>query len=235
MTFAGYIGIAAAAAAVIQIVLMGFIGYPIARRRPGGMAAFHRSGFTWWMIVLVLLSALGLLLLPATNAWTYPTLNKVSVEVFFLISAAAFIVCLSVELVSERIRFGAGDRERHLAEIARYEGSLPEWARSGGAQYALLITLAVLEEFVFRAVALGSLLYEWDLPKWISAGIVVVAFGLSHWYFGLRQIVIKLVLGSALVWAALSGGWIAAALSHVALNITLVAISNRRSRKIPTS
>lgn len=36
---------------LIQALLMGVIGYPLARRRPGGMERFHRSGFQWLSLI----------------------------------------------------------------------------------------------------------------------------------------------------------------------------------------
>nr|WP_250544238.1 CPBP family intramembrane glutamic endopeptidase [Canibacter zhuwentaonis] len=90
--------------------------------------------------------------------------------------------------------------------------------------------VALCEEFVFRALVLGSLLHEWELPKAVAAGLVAIAFGLSHWYYGVRQVALKLIIGSALVWAALFGGWVSAVLAHVALNVALTAISAWRRR-----
>lgn len=226
------VGLIAAGAALVQIALMGFVGYPLARRRPGGMAAFRRSGFMWWLIVLLLVSALGLATVPNVYSWFYPSQHGPVLGRLALGAGAAFVVCLLVELAAERIFFGARDSEQRMAANAKYEGALPLWARSGGAQYALLALVAVLEEFVFRSVALGALLYEWDLPKGIAAGIVAIVFGFSHWYYGFRQITIKLIVGSILVWGALTGGWVASAIAHVALNVSLTAISVRRARKV---
>nr|WP_250544776.1 CPBP family intramembrane glutamic endopeptidase [Canibacter zhuwentaonis] len=126
---------------------------------------------------------------------------------------------------------GAYDSKKRIAANAKYEDALPVWARSGGGgQYVLLALLALCEEFVFRAVALGSLLYEWELSKEIAAALVAIAFGFSHWYYGVRQVALKLIIGLVLVWAALLGGWVSAVLAHVALNIALVAISTWRKR-----
>lgn len=230
MSGAEIVGIVAVGAAVLQVALMGFIGYPIARRRPGGMAAFRRSGFTWWLGVLILVTVLGLIALPDTHSWWYPSQHGASFGRLLAGAAVAFLACLAVELAAERIFFGARDSESRVAANAKYEGALPVWARTGAAQYVLLALVAVLEEFVFRGIALGSLWYEWDLAKGVAAGIVAVAFGFSHWYYGFRQITIKLMVGSVLVWAALTGGWVAAALAHVLLNCTLTAISARRNR-----
>lgn len=228
MTFSQFVGIAASCAMLVQIILMGFIGYPIARRRPGGMAAFRSSGFLWWVFVLVLVSFVGTLCIPGSVSWNYPSQHGPSIVRLVVGSLVGFGVCLFVELVAERIVFGRLDSVSRKEANAKYEGALPAWAREGLSQYCLLIIVALLEEFVFRSVALGSFLYEWSLPKAAAAGIVAVAFGFSHWYYGFRQVAIKLIVGSVLVWAALTGGWGAAALAHMLLNVSLTVISARR-------
>lgn len=224
------LGIVAVAAPLVQILLMGVIGYPIAKRRPGGMAAFSRSGFTWWIGVLALISVVALVLMPDTLSWTYPSEHAFSVGRWGFAIGVTLVFCLLVELVGERILIGPLHSERRQRASEKYEGALPTWARSGGAQYGVLSVIAVLEEFVFRAVALGGLWLAWELPKFLAAGLVAFAFGMAHWYYGFRQVTIKLIVGSAMVWCALSAGWAAAAIAHVLLNIVLTVITNRRHR-----
>lgn len=233
MTFSQLVGLAASAAMVIQIILMGVIGYPIARRRPGGMAAFRSSGFLWWVFVLTLLGFAGIFYIPDSVSWIYPSQHGSSIVRLIVGAFVGFCLCLFVELAAERIMFGRFDSVRRAEANAKYEGALPTWAREGASQYVLLILVAVLEDFVFRSVALGSLLYEWNLPKAVAAGIVAVVFGVSHWYYGFRQVAIKTIVGSILVWAALTGGWVAAALAHIFLNVSLTIISSqRKNRKV---
>ena len=226
------IGVIACCATLAQIALMGFIGYPIARKTPGGMQVFHRSGLIWWVITLLLITLLGLVFLPSSRELFYPSQHDPSIIRIIFGASIAFILCLLIELVGERILLGAHDSERRISANAKYESALPIWGRTGISQYILLVVVAALEEFVFRSVALGSFLYEWNLPKEIAAGIVAITFGFSHWYYGFRQITIKLIVGSFLVWASLTGGWLAAAIAHILLNIALTAIANHRKKNL---
>lgn len=224
-----FIGIIALAAPVIQIAAMGFIGYPVARRRPGGMEKFKSSGFIWWIGTLAVIAVVGSIAQGESRAFHFPSLHEPSIVRILGGAASAFVVSVLIELVAERLFFGRRDDLARRKAAEKYEGALPVWARQGVNQIALLALVAVLEEYIFRSLALGSMWHIWDLPKSVAAGLVAVVFGISHWYYGFRQIAIKLIVGSALVWAALFGGWIAAALAHLALNVTLSIIASRRS------
>lgn len=233
MSAAQIIGVVALLIAVVQIAAMGFIGYPIARRRPGGMAAFRRSGFTWWLGILVAVSVVALIVNPDTRSVWYPSSHGDSVTRFLVGAGVGLVIMVLIELGGERVMFGERDSESRIAANAKYEGALPIWARGGTTQLGLLALVALLEEFIFRNVALGSLWYEWELPKAVAAGLVTVAFGFAHWYYGFRQIALKLVVGSVLTWAALTGGWLAAAVAHMAGNICLTLISQHRASRPP--
>lgn len=230
MTASEFVTLLALCAPLVQIGVMGFIGYPIAKRRPGGMAAFQRSGFTWWVSVLVAISLMAVVVEPEVIELAYPSVYTLSLGRVLFAASVGLALCLLIELGGERVLLGAADADQRSRAAANYEGALPTWARTGTSQLVLLIVVAVLEEFVFRAVALGGLWLTWDLSKLLSAGLVVVAFGLAHWYYGVRQVAIKLLLGSVLVWCAFTGGWLAAALAHAMLNVGLTSISNHRSK-----
>lgn len=223
------VGLVALLSAVVQIIAMGVIGYPLARRRPGGMDRFRSSGFLWWIGTLSVITLVGAVGLTGSMAIHFPSQHESSLLRVVSAGLVAFVVILLVELLGERILFGPRDAKARRRATEKYEGALPSWARQGKNQLMILALVALLEEFVFRALALGSLWHVWDFQKSVSAGLVAVAFGFSHWYYGFRQIVLKLVVGSVLVSAALSGGWLAAAAAHVALNVVLVVISWRRS------
>lgn len=230
MTFAQFVAVLAPCSMLLQILLMGVIGYPIARRRPGGMEAFRRSGFLWWMVTLIGVSILGFLAIEGAKVWYFPSRHGASIGRLLVASIVGVLLCLLVELSAERLSLIGGDLHAREAANARYEGALPTWGRDGAGQYVILGLVALLEEFVFRSLALGGLLDAWDLPKVVAAGLVAAAFGLSHWYYGGTQVLLKTVIGSVLVWAALTGGWLSAALAHVVLNLVLTAISDSRAR-----
>lgn len=140
------------------------------------------------------------------------------------------MLCLLVEVAAERLSPSRRDQSAREAADAQYEGALPSWARDGAWQYMVLGLVALLEEFVFRSLALGGLLDAWSLPKAVAAGVVAAAFGLSHWYYGASQVALKTIVGSILVWSALTGGWLSTAVAHVALNVALTAMSTSRAR-----
>lgn len=230
MTAVEFVALLALAAPLVQIAVMGFIGYPLAQRRPGGMDAFHRSGVTWWISVLVAISLLAVLVEPDFIELSNPSAHIASLGRLLYAAGVALALCLLIELGCERVLFGAADADQRTRANAKYEGGLPKWARTGATQLALLVAVAVLEEFVFRSVALGGLWLAWGLSRLLSAGLVVLAFGLAHWYYGVRQVAIKLLVGSVLVWCAFTGGWVAAALAHGLLNVGLTLVSTHRSK-----
>ncbi|WP_058235035.1 CPBP family intramembrane glutamic endopeptidase [Devriesea agamarum] len=212
--------------AVVQVLLMGVIGYPLARRQPDGMEKFHRSGFVWWVIALALVTVVGLWAHPQWFTLMAPSSHSWSLLRFMVPSVIALAILVAVELISEKIiRRTATDEQLRKYEDA-YEGQLPAWIATRRSRLLIVLALvALLEEIVFRAIGLGGLLGIWDLPKPLAAGICAVAFGLSHWYGGWRHVTIKIFTGAVLVWVTLSAGWVSAALVHVALNIILTLVS----------
>lgn len=215
-----WLAVVALAAPAVQSLLMGMIGYPIARRRPGGMAAFHRSGFTWWLIALAGLIVVGLVVSPSLLRAGAPSRHDVTLARIVVTVLAAVLVVVLVEVVAE---VAARRAARSSGAPDRYQEALPTWARAPWSESALLSVLAVVEEAVYRGIALGGLLLAWDLSKPVASGLVAVAFGVAHWYYGFRQVLIKMVVGSVLVSAALSSGWVVAAVCHVAVNLILLA------------
>ena len=102
-------------------------------------------------------------------------------------------------------------------------------ARTATGEGALVGFVALLEEAVYRGLALGSVLAITD-SKPLAAGIVAIGFGFAHWYFGARQVLLKMLIGSVLCAVALSAGWAAAAATHILFNFVLVAWAHRAQR-----
>lgn len=226
--------IIALAAAAVQILLMGVIGYPLARRRPGGMRAFQRSGFTWWIITLTAIVTTVAVFGAASFAPMAPSDHDPELSRLLLFPVVGTSALIVFELVFEWLttRYGTSPQAKIAKE--RYDSALPRWAYGTWRTCLLLVVIAVLEECVFRAIALGGLIHGFGLSKLFAAGVCVVAFGLCHWYYGWRQIALKTVDGAILVWVALGAGWVAAAVAHAVWNVVLTLVSSRRDKTAQT-
>lgn len=219
-----WITLIALLAPLVQVALMGFIGYPMARRRPGGMAAFHRSGFTWWLVTLVLVLVLGALYAPATLLPAASSAHTITVVRVAVTVLAGLALLLAIEGAAQLV----GQRRLQSQDTDRYSEALPMWGRGPASEPILLALLAVGEEAVYRGLALGGLLGVWGTSKPVAAAIVAAAFGLAHWYYGAKQIALKSLVGAVLCSVAMSSGWVVAAIVHALLNGILVAL-NRSS------
>ena len=223
-----WLGVLALSVPVLHALLMGMIGYPLATRRRGGLARFHRSGFTWWLIALTVVLVLVLTSHPGQLALGNPD-SDLAADRVLLIAVLALIACLCLEsggaLLQRAIRRNEQDRGAQ-----RYDNALPDWARTPAVETTLLAVTAVLEEAVYRAVGLTWLTADAGASGGLAIAITAIAFGAAHWYYGPRQIVLKTLLGVVLGIAALKAGWVAAAVAHVALNVLLVALAARVAR-----
>lgn len=221
-----WLGASALGASALQALLMGMIGYPIAVSRRRGLETFHRSGFAWWIITLVVLVATALLSSPGVLSPKHPSASGtslVSIVIFGVVGAGA---ALFVEVAANVLRRRASSPDRGSE---RYEDALPEWARVPAIELGLLASLAVLEELAYRCLGLGWLVRDLGLPSVVGVTVAAMAFGVAHWYYGLRQIVLKTLLGLVFGSTAILGGWPAAALAHLLLNVLLIEL-NRWSR-----
>lgn len=226
---AKWLGVIAVMTPLVQTALMGFIGYPLSRRRPDGTERFRRSGFTWWFITLGVVVVSGIVLAPDLLAPDSPSRHDPLGGMRVLLSVlVGVVVVLAIETLGaealKRSTSGSVARGRQ-----RYESALPGWVSTGRAEASLLATTGVLEEAVYRGLLIGSLMTSQDLPVAAVAGISAVAFAAAHWYYGWAQMALKLLSGSVLVSVALSAGWMAAAAVHLLLNLLLTV----RSRRAP--
>lgn len=229
-----WVAVVAVLAPAVQVALMGFVGYPLARRRPDGVERFRRSGFTWWLVALTVLTVLGLVLTPDLLRPDSPsTHDPLTLTRVVATLAIVLAVIVAIEVVASAALARATGRSA-VRGRERYESALPRWARAGSGELGLVGATAVLEEAVYRGLALSGLLLAWELDEPVAAGIVAVAFGLAHWYYGPQQVFVKILVGSALCAAALSAGWVVAALAHLLLNLVLTAWSRRRATQRAT-
>ena len=231
MTEDAVLGAVAVGAPVTHGLLMGTIGYPMATRSRQAMARFHRSGFTWWLLTLAVVVCAGLVLAPEALDAGAPTGSVPSLGVALALFCVGLLGCLAVEIAGAAL-----SRWRRTESAARgaqrYTGALPLWAATPRVELILLVVTAGLEEAVYRGVALHWFLDDLGAQSWVAVVVVAVAFGAAHWYFGVRQMVLKSALGLVLGIVAVLGAWWVAALAHAALNCALLLITrlNQRAR-----
>ena len=221
-----WLGAAALGASALQALLMGLIGYPIAVSRRRGLEKFHRSGFAWWLVTLALLLAMALATAPTVLGARRPSSADISLLSIAVIGVAGCVIALAVEIVGNLI---ARRTSRPGRGSERYDEALPDWVRLPYLELLLLSTLAILEEMTYRCLGLGWLIHDLGIRGDVSVLIAALAFGIAHWYYGIRQIALKAILGMVFGAVALRSGWLAAALSHLLLNSSLIAL-NQRSR-----
>ncbi len=223
MSSAVVLGLVALGTPLVQTALMGFIGYPLATRSAAAMERFHRSGFAWWVVALVAVTGAGLVLDGDRLARAAPRAVDPSVLLAAAAALVALLLCLVVEVGGARLVGGSSGARR-------YDEAVPTWAAQPGRQVLLLGVVALLEEAVYRGIALTWLVRDTGLPTAAGVGVVAVAFGVAHWYYGPRHVALKTVTGAVLGVAAVVGGWMVAAVVHVLLNVALVLLSaSRRS------
>jgi hypothetical protein len=215
---------------LVQVALMGVIGYPLASRRPDGMARFRRSGFTWWLISLAVVGLVAALTVDDVP-WGSLAGHDTPVLRWVVAAAVGFVLLLAIESAYE-VATRRSTSDVISAERERYESSLPAWAGTTGAEIGVLSLVAVLEEWLYRGVGLAGLVGWADLSKPVAAGIVSIAFGAAHWYFGPRQIWLKSIDGAVLCWVAFTAGWPAAAAAHVLMNVALVLLARRAQTSV---
>ena len=219
----------AVATPLVQIVLMGFIGYALwARRDPAArLPVFNRSGFYWWIVALATNTTVALALPPHSIPLDSLAGHQWSFVRFVLSVGAGTAMLLTIEFSYEA--YSVRTRRPSIrASRDKFYASMPEWLSWRLARIVVaLIAIAILEEVVFRGIALNGLLSWAGLSEPAACAIVSLAFGLGHIYFGLPQFALKTLHGAALCSVALSAGWPAAALAHVLLNMTLTAIQYR--------
>jgi membrane protease YdiL (CAAX protease family) len=107
---------------------------------------------------------------------------------------------------------------------------IPETRSERWLFVGLALTTGVTEEFIYRGIALNSLLRlpGLDGPRgaWLAAGLVALAFGLGHGYQDAVGMIRAGVLGFVLaVPLLLSGSLLPGMAAHAALDLTLLARS----------
>lgn len=214
-------------APILQVALMGFIGYPMSRGSASRMARFHKSGFQWWLIALGLVVIVGLVVQPQLLTLTEPSKYDVTALRAIIGFALGLSVLVGIELLAERLRLAWGPGPDGAKHRERYESGIPKWARTPPREALVLTTTAVIEEAVYRGIVLVGAITVWGLSEPLAAALSAGAFGAAHWYFGGRQIILKSLIGAVLVTIAFSSGWIVAAAAHVGLNLVLLVMERR--------
>lgn len=210
---------------VVQVLLMGIIGYSWARGKPNRMPVFYRSGFYWWGIALFVIVLAAVALPPHQIPVKSLAGNDWSLIRFLTSIILGFLAAIAIEFTYEFLasRFGTTDVPRSRQ---KYEAALPPALRRHRLEVMALAIVGGLEETVYRGIALAGLLSWAGLSEPLACAISSVAFGFGHLYFGVSQLLIKSALGGVFCALALAAGWPAAFIAHATLNVVLISIGN---------
>ena len=211
---------------VVQVFLMGLIGYSWARRKPERMIVFRRSGFYWWGAALTVNIVVAFVIAPHSIPMGSLAGNDWTATRFILSILIGLSVLIAIEFGYEIFSIRLSGQAIPPSR-AKYEAALPPALRNPSRETVALAAVGALEEVVYRGLALGGLLFWAGLSEPVSCGIASVAFGLGHLYFGPSQLFLKSAEGAVFCSVALSAGWPAALIAHVVLNVILVTIGNR--------
>lgn len=104
---------------------------------------------------------------------------------------------------------------------ALMEGATASLRQAGTSYWFVPVALAIgtAEEVLWRGYLLDGLVRLRGTSPWGAVVVTAVSFGLTHYFFGLRNILLKTVDGA--VWgvlALLSGGLLAPIVSHATFN-----------------
>lgn len=93
--------------------------------------------------------------------------------------------------------------------------SLVEVSRGMTAVALLVIVLPIVEEILWRRYLVVLLIDDWGLTAAVAVLLAGLSFGLNHYWFGVRNIITKTVVGSVWGWLFLIGGLPAAIVAHI--------------------
>ena len=171
-------GILALLAPLLHAGLMGLIGYPLALRRRGGMAAFHRSGFTWWLITMAIILLFGIGADPGLLLPSAPSTGGQPLWALLTLALLGFVVCLALELAATMVATGR-ELARRSTGRQRYDAALPAWAEALRVESALLALTAILEEAGTAASPSACCWPSACRPGWRSASRLSLSAALT--------------------------------------------------------
>jgi membrane protease YdiL (CAAX protease family) len=209
------------------IPLLSFVGFGLCyavwsrRHRRDGLASFERLGFVLYLGIL----ALPLLAIVLDEGVRHHLLEALSASGDLLTltgwlavgALAGLLLAVADNAFGQALaaRSARAPVLRHGAVNGRAE-QMAERIPAGRALGLLVVVFAVVEESLWRGFLLAALQAEGGTSEAGALVVSALSFGLAHYYFGIRNVAAKLLLGLAWGGLVLAGGGLwAAVVSHL--------------------
>lgn len=183
---------------------------------PGGVRAIDRASPVLYLALLTVVCGLAAILEPAAYAELARPVD-LTVVVWFGCAVVLAAVFVGVEI-------GGGAVFRRLPvsrTVADGSGSMAH--PTGAVAVGATLLAGVFEEVLYRGLALPLL--GGGLPAVIATGL---GFGALHWYYGLRNVATKSMLGLGLgALTVASGSVFAAIVAHLAFSAGALVLTGR--------
>jgi membrane protease YdiL (CAAX protease family) len=133
------------------------------------------------------------------------------------LGVALYYLDLGTAVVAKRV---AARRHALLGLLDGREAALKSFRPSPAALLVMCVVVAAAEEVLWRGYLLTALddAHGWSAPA--ALAVTSLSFGAVHYYFGLRNVLVKAVHGAAWGLLLLGGaGLLAPVLSHIAFEL----------------
>jgi len=190
---------------------------------PAGIAEVNRQGLVIYTVFIVALAAIVLgtgVSLSVLGEWLDFDIAPPLATLCLAAAVGVGVALYQLErVVAQVIRRLTG---RHSALAAVMEGattSLTRPAAPVSATALLMAVIVVAEELLWRGVLVNGARESWGLTAVASCALSGGAFGIYHYFFGLRSVAMKCLHG--LAWAGLlvlTGSLLVPIVSHLAFN-----------------
>ena len=199
-----------------------------------GIAVVNRQGF---VVYATFVAALAWLVwaagVPAASVERWLSLDTSGLAaVGLLLGAAAaggLLFALDYGAAKATRRWGGARTQAVLEGATRAAAGRRPSSISG---FSLTFVIVVAEEFLWRGVLIDGSQAAWGLATGEAIALSAVAFGTYHYFFGVRNVVVKTIHGA--VWAGafvLTGSLLVPLVSHLTFNLLAFALSVPRARR----
>ncbi len=172
---------------------------------------------------------------PEVVAWLDFDLTAAGTAAWLVVAVVAGVGLYRAERCVAILTRRIAERDRSLGGLLDgATGSLAPGAYGPSATALLTVVIVVCEELLWRGVLVHGAREHWGMTAAAACASSGAAFGVYHYFFGLRGIVMKGVHGCA--WAALlvvTGSLLAPIVSHLTFNACAMRWRPPRRRAAP--